>query len=343
MGYVGSVLCRHLKTSFPTASLIGYDAGFFSHCLTAAPVLPETVLDRQIFGDIRDFPGSLLDGVDAVVHLAAVSNDPMGNRFESVTEAINHHSSIRLARLAAEQGVRRFVFASSCSTYGTAVGEACTEDAPLNPLTAYARSKVATERDLATLANSGMLISCLRFSTACGMSPRLRLDLVLNDFVASALAAGEITVLSDGTPWRPLIDVKDMARAIEWALTRERSCGGSHVMVNVGADHWNYQVRDLAEAVVQTIPGVRVNINKDAPPDKRSYRVDFSLYRQLAPGHQPQVSLSQAISEIKQGLELMYFNDSNFRSSQFMRLKVLERQMAERRLTEELRWCQGDE
>jgi nucleoside-diphosphate-sugar epimerase len=170
------------------------------------------------------------------------------------------------------------------------------------------------------------------------MSDRLRLDLVLNDFVACAIAAGEITVLSDGTPWRPLIDVKDMARAIEWALLRDTDDAGRYVAVNVGSDEWNYQVRDLAEAVAAAVPGTKININLSAPPDKRSYRVDFSLYRRIAPYHQPQVSLEQAIRELKQGMESMAFNDRNFRSSQFMRLRVLEKHIDDGLLSNELYW-----
>jgi len=183
-----------------------------------------------------------------------------------------------------------------------------------------------------------MIITALRFSTACGWSDRIRLDLVLNDFVACAIASKEITVLSDGSPWRPLIDVKDMARSMEWALTRDPKESGNYLAVNVGSQEWNYQVRDLAEAVARAVPGTRVSINKDAPPDKRSYRVDFSLYKALAPKHQPQVSLDQAISEIKTGLESMLFNDADFRASQFMRLKVIEKHIEEQRLSEQLRW-----
>ena len=182
------------------------------------------------------------------------------------------------------------------------------------------------------------VVTSLRFSTACGMSDRLRLDLVLNDFVACALASKEITVLSDGTPWRPLIEVRDMARAIEWALTRNRDEAGRYVAVNVGSNRWNYQVRDLAEAVARAVPGTKVSINTAAPPDKRSYRVDFSLYERIAPDHQPQVSLEQAIEALKDGMQRMGFHDANFRSSQFMRLKVLEKHMAEGRLSPDLRW-----
>ncbi len=338
MGYVGPAVIRHLKAAIPGVSIVGFDSGLFAHCLSAANRLPESLADVQYFGDVRDFPAKLLAGVDAVVQLAAVSNDPMGSRFEKVTMEINHQSSVQIARHAAESGVKNFVFASSCSMYGYAEGGPRREVDALNPLTAYARSKVAVEADLAKLGKSDMVITALRFSTACGMSDRIRLDLVLNDFVACAITSGEISVLSDGTPWRPLIDVKDMARAIEWAVVRNASNGGRYLAVNVGTDDWNYQVQDLAAAVARAIPKTSVTINKDAPPDKRSYKVDFSKYRQLAPSHQPQVSLDQAVLEIKRGLESMNFSDANFRSSQFMRLKVLEKHIAEGRLSEELRW-----
>lgn len=339
MGYVGSVLIRHLRRVFPDAKLVGYDNGYFAHCLTNAHEFPERHADVQLWGDIRTIDIGALEGVDAVVQLSAVSNDPMGKRFEGVTEAINYEATKTLAVLAKRAGVKRFVFASSCSMYGFAEGGPRKEADELNPLTAYARSKVASEKVLAPLADGEMVITALRFSTACGMSERLRLDLVLNDFVACALASGEITVLSDGTPWRPLIDIKDMARAIEWALLRTpATTGGAFLAVNVGSDQWNYQVKDLAEAVAKAVPGTSVSINLSAPPDKRSYRVDFALYRKVAPAHQPQVTLEQAIQELKEGLSGMRFDDKDFRSSQFMRLKVLERHISEGRLGDDLRW-----
>jgi UDP-glucose 4-epimerase len=170
------------------------------------------------------------------------------------------------------------------------------------------------------------------------MSDRLRLDLVLNDFVACALSSREITVMSDGSPWRPLIDVGDMARAIEWALTRDPSEAGPYVAVNVGTDDRNYQVRDLAQAVADAVPGTSVSINRNAPPDKRSYRVDFGLYRKIAPGHQPQVSLEQTIRNLIHGLESMAFSDSKFRTSSFMRIKVLETLIADGALNDALIW-----
>jgi nucleoside-diphosphate-sugar epimerase len=340
MGYIGPVLTRHLRATFPEAALVGFDIGYFGHCLTGAARYPESQLDMQLFGDVRTLPPEVLDGVDAVVHLAAISNDPMGMRYEKVTHEINHAASARIARMAAERGVKHFVFASSCSMYGSAEGTPRREQDKLDPLTAYARSKAATERDLKQLDNSGMVITSLRFATACGMSDRIRLDLVLNDFVATAVAANQVQVLSDGTPWRPLIDVSDMARAIEWAITRKVENGGAFLAVNAGSQAWNYQVRDLAEAVARAIPGTKVDINQNAAPDKRSYRVDFSLFRELAPNHQPKMTLDASIGQIRAGLEAINFSDPAFRNSRFMRLKVLEGHIAEKRLNEELRWLQ---
>jgi nucleoside-diphosphate-sugar epimerase len=338
MGYVGPALVRHLRNQFPDSKLIGFDSGFFAHNLTGTRRLPESLLDTVHFGDIRNFPAELLDGVDAVVHLAAISNDPMGKTFEAVTEAINEKASIALAKLAEQRGVGCFVFASSCSIYGAAEGRPRRESDPLNPLTAYARSKVAMENALRETNSGNMTVTCLRFATACGMSDRLRLDLVLNDFVASALATGEITVLSDGTPWRPLIDVGDMARAIEWAICRLPEQGGRFLAVNAGSNKGNYQVRELAEVVAAQLPGTKVSINREAPPDKRSYQVDFSLFAELAPSNLPSRTLAQSVENLCVGLRGMGFSDSEFRSSPLMRLKTLNQHIADGRLSSDLRW-----
>ena len=339
MGYVGPGVVRQLRQSFPDAELIGYDLGFFAHCLTGTTRLPETRLDRQLFSDVRDLPAGLLAGVDAVVHLAAISNDPMGTAYEEVTMEVNHRAGIVLARRAKACGVKAFVFASSCSMYGLGGNEAKNETASLNPLTAYARSKVASERDLAPLADDTFCVTCLRFATACGWSDRLRLDLVLNDFVAGAVAGGEINILSDGTPWRPLIHVLDMARAIAWAVVRPAEAGGNFLAVNAGADAWNYQVRDLAAAVAEALPGTRVQLNPNAAPDLRSYRVDFSLFRRLAPEHQPRHELSDTIAELQRQLQNMNFADPNFRTSRLMRLRVLAELRERGELTECLTWA----
>jgi nucleoside-diphosphate-sugar epimerase len=339
MGYVGPVVVSHLRQRFPQAELIGFDSGIFASCLATNGRSADTQLSAQHFGDVRDLPAELLRGVEAIVHLAAISNDPIGNRFENATDEINRHASLRLAGLAAEAGVRNFVFASSCSVYGEATSDARRENDTLNPLTAYARSKVMTEQGLAQMELNGMTTTCLRFATACGMSDRLRLDLVLNDFVACALSSREITVLSDGTPWRPLIDVRDMARAIEWAIARDAAQSGRMVIVNVGSDERNHQVRELAEAVAEAVPGTSVSVNQDAPPDRRSYRVDFSLFRRLAPAHQPRRSLQDSIAGLVSGLNAISFADSQFRrSAKMIRLNALASLIDQGVMTADLRW-----
>jgi nucleoside-diphosphate-sugar epimerase len=339
MGYIGPCVVRHLHDRYPEAELIGLDMGYFANCLTNAKMFPECKVDIQYFADVRRISADFLKNIDAVVHLAAISNDPMGNKFENVTFDINHKASVTLAKMAKESGVTNFVFASSCSMYGAAEDKPKNENSPLNPLTAYAKSKVYTERDLEPLADKTFKVTSLRFSTACGMSDRLRLDLVLNDFVAGAVASSKITILSDGTPWRPLIEVRDMARAIEWAIRRQESGGDDFLAVNVGCDEWNFQVKDLAQAVANVIPNVDVTINENAEPDKRSYRVDFSLYKKLAPDHQPLLDLPMTITELQAGLKNMNFHDENFRSSQYMRLKVLTHLRETDLLTEELQWA----
>jgi nucleoside-diphosphate-sugar epimerase len=338
MGYIGPLVVKQLRASRPEATLVGLDLGFFANCLTNSVILPECNIDIQYFQDVRNVAEEQLDGVDAIVHLAAISNDPMGNTFEEVTLQVNYQAGVELAKKAKRRGAKSFVFASSCSMYGSADDAPKTEDSQLNPLTAYARSKVFTEKELKEIADESFTVTCLRFSTACGMSPRLRLDLVLNDFVAAAISSGEITILSDGTPWRPLIDVKDMARAIDWAIDRDAAAGGRCLSVNVGSNDWNYQVKDLAQAVASVIPGLKVSINTDAMPDKRSYRVNFDLFKELAPNHQPQVTLVDAISELRDGLHAMAFTDTNFRDSQLIRLKVLNQLLAGGLLGDDLRW-----
>ena len=338
MGYVGPGVVKTLRHSHPDAEIVGLDSGFFAHCLTNAPTLPEHYLDRQVFMDIRDVSESFLGGFDVVVNLAAISNDIMGKIDERLTLDINCHAGVRLAKLARNAGVRSFVFASSCSVYGAGGDGAKTEQSAVAPLTAYARSKIESEKLLEALAGSNFMVTCLRFATACGMSDRLRLDLVLNDFVACALASRKITVLSDGSPWRPLIHVADMARAIDWAIGRTADQGGEFLVVNSGSDTWNYQVRDLAAAVAAEIPGVEVAINTDAPPDKRSYRVDFKYFKTLAPKHQPQVDLHTAVKELRAALEAMRFQNISFRDSEFMRLKVLTGHREGGRLNSDLRW-----
>jgi nucleoside-diphosphate-sugar epimerase len=338
LGYLGPSVVVQLRESHPDALLVGLDAGYFAHCLTACSALPERHLDYQYFGDVRSAPPSLLKDVDAVVHLAAISNDPIGNAYDEVTLEINHLATARLAREAKAAGARSFVFAGSCSIYGVSSDAVATEDSPARPLSRYAESKCLAERDLEGLADDTFTVTSLRFGTACGMSDRLRLDVVLNDFVASAIATGTIAILSDGTPWRPLIHIADMARAIDWAIVRDPGDGGEFLAVNAGSDEWNYQVRELAEEVARVIPGVEVSLAGSGGPDPRSYRVSFERYVALAPDHQPKVDVRTAIEGLREGLEAIAFDDPEFRSSPFVRLFVLNGLRGQGLVNDRLQW-----
>jgi len=338
LGYIGPTLVDQLRSTYPDGTLIGYDIGYFAHCLTNPSRLPELNLDMQVFGDVRNFPEDLLKGVDAIVNLAAISNDPMGNKYEDVTMEINYKAAVNLAKMAKENGVKAYVYASSCSMYGLADDSPRKEGDKLNPLTAYARSKVATEEGLEKLADENFIVTCNRFATACGWSNRLRLDLVLNDFVAGALTSKHISILSDGTPWRPMINTRDMARSMDWAVARPGSNGGNFLAVNTGSNIWNTNILSLAEATAEVIPGVDISINPDAPPDKRSYRANFDLYKKLAPNHQPVEDLISTVKEIKDNLIEMDFQDENYRESQLIRLKVIGRLQQNGWLNDRLQW-----
>jgi nucleoside-diphosphate-sugar epimerase len=322
LGYVGPVLVDYLASD-NKYSIWGYDIGYFyGNEITKNILLPEVFLECQYFGDVREFNYELLRGMDVVVYLAAISNDPMGYAFEKPTYDINFSSAIKIARESKRMGVEKFVFASSCSVYGSADDSPKDEDNPLNPITAYARSKIMAEEALKEVADENFLITCLRFATACGFSPRLRLDLVLNDFIASAYLHKKIEILSNGQPWRPLIHVRDMARAIEWAMLRNKN-SGYFLVCNCGSDEWNYRILDLAEAVKKEIPGTEISVNKEAPADKRSYRVNFNRFRLLAPEYYPKVTLSQTIQELVENFDRFGFQLSSFRNSQFIRLNTL--------------------
>ncbi len=328
LGYIGSELVKYFKKNFDNYFIIGYDTAFFSHCITSKGPVPEVNVDLQYFGDIRFFPEKILDGVDVVINLAAISNDPMGNKFADITREINYLSAIRIAEFAANQNVSHFVYASSCSIYGAAEGFAKVESDSLNPLTSYAISKADSEFALEKLDKNNMKVSALRFSTACGMSDRLRLDLVLNDFVASAVLKDKIEILSDGSPWRPLINVSDMCRAIDWASHRQDS--REFIKINIGSNEWNYQVKDLANAVAKIIPSVEIVINENAQPDKRSYKVDFSLYSELAPNYTPIKTLEETIIELKEGIERYVSKYEDFRSTNLIRFNVLDTYLNEK-------------
>lgn len=339
LGYIGSYFGKYLKEKYENINLIGYDAGYFAHCLTVTDEPVDRYYDQQYFGDVRNFDFDILNTVDALVNLAAVSNDPMGNQFESVTDQINRVSVVNISKEAATRGVSNIAFASSCSMYGAASDSPKTEEDTTNPLTAYARSKIGVEKDLESHDFGDSVFTALRFSTACGFTARTRLDLVLNDFVISSLLHKKISILSDGSPWRPLIHIHDMCRALDWAIHRNDQYNTIR-SVNIGSNEWNYQVKDLAIAVSDYIGGVKVEINTDAPPDKRSYQVDFSLYKKIASEFVPIINLKDAIADLVNGLKCLNMDAVNFRESKYIRLKVLQTLMANKIINQDLRYKQ---
>jgi len=338
LGYIGPVVVKRIRKVLPGSVVIGLDTGFFEDCLSVNDCAEENFPHYQYYGDVRNVNLDVLKGVDAIIHLAAISNDPMGNKFKVSTMDINYNGTVNLARLAKEAKVKSFVFASSCSMYGNATLNAKTEVDDLNPLTVYAKSKVLSEQKLESLADSDFTVTALRFSTAAGWSCRLRLDLVLNDFVSSAILNNEITILSNGEPWRPIIDVKDMARAIEWGIKRTPNLGGNFLAVNVGSNNSNYKIKDLAKLVAQVIPNVKISINPNASNDNRSYKVNFDLFEKLAPFHKPKVKLIDSINELKNGIELMKFQTKNIYNTKYIRLNILKELIKKHKINQDLSW-----
>ena len=320
LGYIGPVLEGHLYDKF---EVYGYDIGYFSNNYSVENIVNLNNKNKaQYFGDVRNFDSELLNNIDKVVYLAAISNDPMGNSFKTPTLDINQKSALEIASQAKLKGVKDFIFASSCSVYGTGGSKTKDELSDLEPLTTYAKSKISAEIELEKLTNDEFKVKCLRFATACGFSPRLRLDLVLNDFVASAVLYGKINILSDGTPWRPLINVKDMSRAIEWALNSNNDLP-NFLSLNIGSNDWNFTIKDLAISVKEIMPSIEVSINENADPDRRSYKVDFSKFKKLAPEYAPIETISNTILRLKEGIEKMQLKDENFRESHYIRLNKL--------------------
>jgi len=337
-GYIGPMVVKHLKKTLSDLHITGVDTGYFKSGWTGSQASPECLVDKQLFADVRDIDADVLNGADALIQLAAISNDPMGNAYEQVTHDINCVAATRLTKVAKSAGVRSTIIASSCSIYGQGDDSARTENSVTDPLTAYAKSKLNLEHAVQGMASEDFQVTSLRFPTACGISNNLRLDLVLNDFVASAMVNGRIEILSDGSPWRPLIDTQDMARSIEWALTRSSPNEAPFLAINAGCNESNYQIWQLAELVKDFAPNVEIATNPKASPDKRSYKVDFSRYAELAPNHQPKISLSQSIGSIWESLNKVRFADKNFRSSDKMRLNVLKAYRTSGRLDSDLRW-----
>jgi nucleoside-diphosphate-sugar epimerase len=312
-------------------SVIGLDIGYFADC--GADVVPE----RQIVRDMRDVMAADLDGVDAVIHLAGLSNDPMGALDETLTRDINLDATLALGGLAKAAGIGRFVFASSCSLYGAAGGEAALDEtAPMAPVSAYAVSKAKSEEGLSALADADFSPVFMRNATAYGVGPRPRFDLVVNNLAGWAYATGVLKVLSDGTPWRPLVHIEDIALAAMCAVEAPRNAVHNQAF-NVGRSDANYRVKDIAAAVHRAFPQAALNITGESGGDPRSYRVNFDKALNSLPGFTPRWTLEAGVDEVARWLREGGLGDAAFDSRRFVRLAQLQHLRAEGAIDGQLR------
>ena len=330
-GYIGTRLVPVLVAA--GHDVIGMDSDLFQRCTFVGEVPTIPSLDK----DIRDVTTGDLDGLDAVVHLAGLSNDPLGNLNPELTFEINHKASVRLARLAKEAGVPRFVFSSSCSNYGAAGDALLDETAAVNPVTPYGVSKVRVEQDVSKLADSSFTPTFLRNATAYGVSPRLRFDLVLNNLVAWAFTTGRVYLKSDGTPWRPVVHIEDISRAFLAVLHAPRERVHNQAF-NIGRNDENYRIREIAEVVVRTVPDCRVEIAEGAGPDTRCYRVDCSKAARLLPDFKPRWTIREGARELYETYRRIGLTLDHFEGARFNRIAHLKQLLASGVLGDDLRW-----
>ena len=329
-GYIGTVMATVLRDAGHT--VVGMDERLFASC-----TMGESPDDDGPSQDVRAVVAADVVGFDAVVHLAALSNDPLGNLNPELTLEINHRASVRLARAAKAAGVERFVFASSCSLYGVASESMLDESAQFNPITAYGESKVLVERDVSALADDDFSPTFMRNATAYGFSPRLRADVVVNNLAGHAFTTGNVLIQSDGSPWRPLVHVEDFCGAFLAALTAPRELVHNEAF-NVGRTIENYRVRDLADLVQGLVPGSRVRYADGAGPDPRSYRVDCSKLEQTLPAYRPQWTVEKGIAQLLAAYERNNLTEATFNGDRFFRIRHIQRLQSEGRLDSELRW-----
>jgi len=330
-GYIGSVMVPMLAAA--AHEVIGLDTYFFEHCTLGEESLRVLALRK----DIRDVEVRDLVGLDAIIHLAALSNDPVGNLNPDCTFEINHQASVRLARLAKEAGVSRFLYASSCSLYGVAGDRMLKEDAAFNPITPYGESKVRSEDDIRKLADRDFSPTYLRNATAYGASPRFRADIVVNNLVGFAYTTGQVLIQSDGTPWRPLVHIEDISRAFLAVLAAPREQVHNEAF-NVGKTEENYQIEQLANMVQEIVPGSHVKYAEGGGPDPRCYRVDCSKIAATLPAFKPGWTVRRGMEQLHSFFKVNQLQREEFLGTKYLRLKHIRVLQQERQLDKMLRW-----